>query len=149
MNTLIAITLSSAVAGLTDMAASGTLRRMQGTSLTALLQFVASGALGSAAFGGGLRTATIGLFFHFLIAVLWSAAYFLVGRALPSALMRPFVFGALYGIVVHLVMSLVVIPLSRTPRRPFAWQPWLIQLPIHIAFVGLPIALVQSWWLRR
>lgn len=148
MNTLIAIALSSVAAGTLDILSAVFLAKKRGMSFTALLQFVASGALGKAAFQGGPGTAAAGMFFHYLIALLWAAAYFLLGDKLPEPLMHPIAFGALYGIVVHMVMSLVVIPLSRTPKRPFSWQPWLIQLPIHIAFVGLPIALVQSWWLR-
>jgi hypothetical protein len=148
MNMLIAIVLSSAVAGTLDLSSAVFLAKKRGMSFTALLQFVASGALGEAAFQGGLGTATAGMLFHYLIAVLWATAYYLLRGTLPDTLIHPFAFGALYGVVVHLVMSLVVIPLSRTPKKPFAWQPWLIQLPIHVAFVGLPIALVQSWWLR-
>ena len=148
MNSLVAIALSSVVAGTLDLFSAVVLAKKRGMSFASLLQFVASGALGEAAFQGGLSTVMAGMFFHYLIALIWAGAYFLLGRTLPDTLMHPFVCGTLFGIVVHLVMSFVVIPLSRTPKKPFAWQPWLIQLAIHITLVGLPIALIQSWWLR-
>jgi len=56
--------------------------------------------------------------------------------------------GIVFGIVVHPVMSRVVVPLSRAAKRPFTWKAWLTQLVIHVVCVGLPIALVQSYWGR-
>lgn len=144
MNAFATIASSSAVAGTLDLASALFLAKQRGSSAAALLRFVASGALGEAALRGGSGTAAAGLGFHYLIAVLWAAAYFVGGQQLPMLFAHPIAFGALYGIAIHLVMSLVVLPLSRTPKRPFAWRPWLVQLPIHVAFVGLPIALIQS-----
>ena len=148
VNILIAIALSTTVAGTLDLLSAVFLAKKRGVTVTALLQFVASGALGVNAFQGGRRAAKAGMFFHYLIALIWAVVYFLVGDHHANTLMHRLLFGALYGLVIHLVMSFVVIPLSRTPRRPFKWQPWLIQIPIHMAFVGIPIALVQSWCLQ-
>jgi cbb3-type cytochrome oxidase subunit 1 len=145
---IMAIAFSSAAAGLLDITASGLLAKSRGMAFKSLLQFVASGALGDAAFQGGTRTAVTGMLFHFLITALWATAYFLISDKLSNIHQHPFVFGALYGVVVHLVMSLVVLPLSRTRKKPFAWQPWVVQLAVHIICVGLPIALVQNCWLR-
>ncbi len=113
-----------------------------------LLQFIASGAFGKSSFQGGQSTAMAGLLFHYLITGTWAAVYFFWVGQRATTLMELFAVGALYGVVIHLMMSLVVVRLSRTPKRPFIWKAWLIQLPIHIALVGLPIALIQSW-LRR
>ncbi|MDR3612409.1 MAG: hypothetical protein P4L53_02515 [Candidatus Obscuribacterales bacterium] len=148
MNTLMALALSSATAGLLDITTTGLLAKTRGMTFKTLLQFVASGALGDAAFQGGMRTAVGGMLFHFLIAAIWATAYFFISDKLPDIHKHPLACGALYGVVVHLVMSLVVLPLSRIRKRPFAWQPWLVQLVVHIFCVGLPIALVQNWWLR-
>ena len=139
------IALSAGVAGTLDIAATGTVMRAQGVPFTRLLRFVASGGLGPSALEGGRRTAGIGLTLHFLIAVACAVVYGIASGAWPVLLGRPILFGAVFGVVVHLVMSRVVVPLSRAAKRPFTWKAWLTQLAIHVVCVGLPIALVQSY----
>ncbi|RTQ48861.1 DUF1440 domain-containing protein [Hymenobacter gummosus] len=110
-----------------------------------LLQSVASGALGKAAYAGGWATALLGLGLHYLIALLWAALYVAAARAWP-ALRRQWVLGGvLYGVVVWAVMNLVVLPLSRAGRGPLTLQGIVINLVILILMVGLPIA----WTTRR
>jgi hypothetical protein len=138
------IALSAGLAGVLDISATAILMKAQGTPVQRLLQFVASGALGTSAFEGGKRTAGLGLSFHFLIAVVVAAVYYAFSLGLPIALERPVLFGCLYGIAVHLVMSLIVVPLSRAPKRQFSVKAFVAQLVIHVFCVGLPIALVQS-----
>ena len=140
-----AIALSALVAGTLDITATGALMKAQGVPFRRLLQGVASGALGRSAYEGGSRTAAIGLALHFLIAAFWATLYCAAAaqwRGLPA---HPILFGAVYGVVVHLIMSRLVLPLSRL-NRPFSWKAWLTQIPIHIVCVGIPIALVQSYW---
>jgi len=61
---------------------------------------------------------------------------------------HPLLRGVPYGLVVHLVMSRIVVPLSRVAKRTFAWSAWLTQLAIHIVCVGLPISLLLSYRVR-
>jgi hypothetical protein len=49
-----------------------------------VLQFIASGALGQAAFEGGLATAALGMEFHFLIAVVAAAVFVVAASALDG-----------------------------------------------------------------
>jgi hypothetical protein len=148
MSAVEAIAVSGAVAGVLDICATGAVMKAQGVPFGRLLQFVASGALGSSALEGGGRTATVGLALHFLIAGLWAFVYSVAGSAWPVLLARPALWGLVFGMLVHLVMSRAVVPLSRAPKRPFAWKSWLTQLVIHIVCVGVPIALVQGYLLR-
>ncbi|HEY2018141.1 MAG TPA: hypothetical protein VGH38_31765 [Bryobacteraceae bacterium] len=143
-----AIAASGAVAGVLDISATGAVMRAQGVPFARLLRFVASGALGPSALEGGAGTAGFGLALHFLIAGLWAFLYYVAADRWPALLGRPVLWGAVLGVVAHLVMSLVVVPLSRARRRPFAWKAWLTQLAIHIVCVGVPIAMVQSYALR-
>lgn len=136
------IALAGLVAGTLDLTATSTLFALQGLSVERLWQTIASGALGDSAFKGGKRTAAVGLGFHFAIAFIVAAVYYALSRRLPVLLERPFLYGALYGVVVHVVMNRVVLPLSRAPKRGFSAKAFLIQLVIHICFVGLPIALM-------
>src|ERR1051325_11003517 len=80
-----------------------------------ILQSVASGALGQAAFDGGATTAALGLLFHFLIALIWAAVYYALSRRLRVLARVPYVCGVVYGLLIFAVMNYAVIPLSAAP----------------------------------
>jgi hypothetical protein len=106
-----------------------------------ILQSVASGLLGRAAYDGGTPTAALGLALHFLIAFIITAIYFAVASTQPWLTRRPLITGALYGLVVYLVMNLVVIPLSAIGTRPHPSTMTLVTgVLVHMFFIGVPIA---------
>ncbi len=142
------VAVAGLLAGTLDITATSTLFVLQGLSVERLWQGIASGALGDSAFSGGKKTAAVGLFFHFVIALTVAAVYYALSRRIPLLIERPFVCGAVYGAVVHVVMSRIVLPLSAAPKRVFSTKAFLIQLVIHLCFVGLPIALVVSRFSR-
>lgn len=112
---------------------------MRGTSPVRILQSVASGALGASAFTSGNKTAALGLVFHFMIAIIAAAVYYLASRQLRFLVTQAVICGILYGVCVYLVMNFVVVPLSAAPfKLPFAWPGLLI----HMFGIGLPISLV-------
>ena len=113
-----------------------------------LLQGIASGLLGKAAFEGGLATAALGLLCHFTIATGAATVYYGASRVLPILVRGAWVTGPLYGIAVYFFMQLVVIPLSAIGPRPFSWHLTLIGNAIHICCVGLPIALTVKRFSR-
>jgi uncharacterized membrane protein YagU involved in acid resistance len=121
---------------------------LQGMPLERLWQGIASGALGASAFKGGKKTAALGLLFHFAIAFIVAAIYYAISRQLPVITETPALWGAIYGVVVHVVMSRIAVPLSAAPKREFSAKAFLIQLVIHICFVGLPIAFTVSHFSR-
>ena len=106
-----------------------------------MLQGIASGLLGRAAFNGGLATAFLGLLCHFTIAVSAAAVYFVASRLLPFLLQHAVVSGAAYGVAVYFFMQVVVIPLSAIGPQPLSLVAAIIGMAIHIPCVGLPIAL--------
>lgn len=114
------------------------------STVTRLFQGVASVLLGPAAFEGGRRTAAIGLLMHFGVAFAWSAVFlFLVLRwsrvgGLLSSTAGILAVAALYGPLIWMVMSLIVIP-ALVHRPPAITVRWWIQLVGHFPFVGLPI----------
>jgi tetrahydromethanopterin S-methyltransferase subunit G len=142
------IALAGLLAGALDITATSTLMSLQGMPIERLWQGIASGVLGTSAFKGGKKTAALGLFFHFVIAFIIAAIYYAISRQLPIITERPILWGALYGVVVHLVMSRIVVPLSAVPKREFSAKAFLTQLVIHICFVGLPIALTVAHFSR-
>ena len=148
MDGLAAMVVSAGVAGVLDLAGAAAFAHSQGTSTKRMLQFVASGVLGPEAFQRDEATG-LGLVLHFVVALGVAGTYLVLVLMAPDVLGHPFAAGAGFGIAVHLVMSRVVLPLSRTPKRPFAWSPFLWQAAIHIVCVGIPIALTMSYLLRR
>jgi len=114
-----------------------------GTTPVRILQSVASGALGANSFNGGFATATLGLFFHFLIAYIWATLYYLASRKLHVLVRVPYVCGVLYGALVYALMNYVVVPLSAAPfKGATPSTATLVKgLLIHMLGIGLPIAL--------
>jgi uncharacterized membrane protein YagU involved in acid resistance len=111
-----------------------------------ILQSVARGALGPSAFQGGLKTAALGLFFHFLIALTAAAVYVCASRALRFMITYAVVCGILYGLCVYLFMYGVIMRISAIHSTILPWAyPWAVLIPnllIHMLGIGLPIALV-------
>lgn len=117
-----------------------------GSTVARLFQGVASVVLGKEALDGGLFTALVGVGLHVLVAFSWSAVFlFLVFRwprirAILEAPMGPAKVAAVFGPLVWVAMSGVVIPVF-THRPPSITPRWWIQFFGHAVFVGLPIAL--------
>jgi len=91
------------------------------------------------AIGGGLFLATL------LKRIKRFRSVFIVLLLIPtvtSVVAASVVWGALYGVAVYLFMNHVVLPLSAVARRPFSVSTALVMVGIHIACVGLPIALM-------
>lgn len=131
------------VAGVLDITYALIASGVRGVSPTQVLQFVASGLLGRAAFAGGRAPAALGLLLHFLIAFIIAAIYYGASLRLPTLLRRPLLWGPLFGVAAYFVMNYVVVPLSATPKpsSPFSLASFVSGLLVHAFLVGLPIAL--------
>jgi len=115
----------------------------RGTRPAVILQSVASGVFGQSAFTGGLKMAAMGLLFHFLIATIAAAVYYLASRKLRFLITQAVVCGILFGICVYLFMNWVVLPLSNISfKMAYPWPALIGGLLIHMFGIGLPIALV-------
>jgi hypothetical protein len=118
---------------------------LKGVPAARVLQGVAAGAVGQEAAGkGGWAMAALGLGFHFLIALTVAAAFFASSRRWRWLVQRPFAGGLAYGVIVWLVMTLAVLPLTATPPGAFPPPQWIPVLIAHVACIGWPIA-----WLTR
>ena len=107
-----------------------------------ILQSVAKGVLGAAAFTSGAASAALGLFLHFFIATMMSIAYYLVARRWPILVERPLLFGAAYGIVLWGVMNYIVVPLSAARGGSLGPTLWVtLSIIVHALLIGVPIAL--------
>lgn len=137
-----AIVAAGACAGVLDILAAFTVYGLRGVAPTRILQSIASGLLGPAAFQGGRRTAVLGLGLHFFIATTAALVYYLASRRIVPLRRRPWTFGPLYGVAVYVVMTYVVLPLSALTRRPLPLDLVLTIITVHMVCVGLPIALM-------
>ncbi|MGH9627014.1 MAG: hypothetical protein ACRD7E_01425 [Bryobacteraceae bacterium] len=126
--------------GVLDLTAALIHHGLRGVPPVRILQSIAAGLLGRAAYQGGAATAVLGTMLHFLIAFTAAAVYYVASRKLTVLIRRPLPAGLLYGIVVYLFMNFVVLPLSNLPRGPLTLQAFTIGVGIHMLFVGLPIS---------
>ena len=125
----------------------------RGMSPIAVLQSVAAGALGrKAATDGGLKTAALGLFFHFLIALTFAGFYYLASRAIRFMVTHAVMSGIVYGLCIYLFMYGLVLRFSaiHSPLYPWSypWVPLIFNLAIHMFGIGLPIALITRKFSR-
>lgn len=141
MKTLGTAALGGGVGGLLDIIYAIVLWGfILGGSPVAILQSIASGILGPAAYDGGTGTAVLGLALHFCIAFCMALTYVLAARRLPVLTSRWLLMGFLYGFVLFAVMNFVVVPLSAIGWRPMKLWGALRALAPHILFVGPVIA---------
>ncbi|MBD0257706.1 MAG: hypothetical protein ICV83_18490 [Cytophagales bacterium] len=105
-----------------------------------VLQYIASGLFGPAAFGGGMPTMLAGLFLHYCIAFAFTAFFYRgVGR-LRRYVGNKIWLDVAYGLLIWAGMNLVVVPLSNAPPQPFAVGDALLNAVILIVCVGIPRA---------
>jgi hypothetical protein len=115
-----------------------------GSTVNRLWQGVASTLLGPGAFNGGMRTVLIGIVMHLGVALGWSTVFLVVFessarlRRVAATPVGVIAVAVIYGPMIWLVMSLVVIPLL-TKRPPTITVRWWVQFFGHIPFVALPI----------
>jgi uncharacterized membrane protein YagU involved in acid resistance len=108
-----------------------------------VLQYIASGALGNAAFEGGIATALLGVLIHFFISFVIAGVFILSAGRIPFLRRYAIAGSLLYGFGVFIVMNMIVTPLSATPPLPAPTMPWLIEDIIeHILVIGLPLGIL-------
>ena len=122
---------------------------VNGVTPDQVLRFVASGIFGREALGGGSGMALWGLLFHFMIATIFAAFFYLVYPILKVNAKNVVLVGLIYGIFVWLVMNQLVVELSNTPRQPFKLAGALRGTIILMLFVGLPIALIVHKYRKK
>jgi len=109
-------------------------------NFTGVFQYVASGAFGKTAFGGGAVMTAAGVGFHYFNAFAFTLFYF---AALPylSFLRKQVLLSAiLYGAFVWCVMNLLVVPLSKITMAPFDLRGASLNMVILVVCIGLPIS---------
>lgn len=113
----------------------------RGTSPVVVLQFIASGAFGKAAFSGGWLMPLVGLFFHFIIAYSFTALFFWLYPSIKIMSKSIVMTAIVYGIFIFVVMNLLVLPLTKIPAITFRLEKAVIAVLILIVAIGLPLSI--------
>ena len=117
---------------------------ISGASLPQILQFIASGLLGKAAFDGGTGTVLLGAVLQELMGLIIAAVFVLASLRLPALRRRWMLAGLGYGVVIYVVMNYVVMPLSAVGRTPAFSVEGLIKNGLAMLLFGLIVA----WFAR-
>ena len=116
-----------------------------GVPPTRILQSIAAGLQGAAAFQGGGASALLGAACHYLIATAMAAAWFGVSARWRRLRRHPWAWGVAYGLALYAVMTWVVVPLSNAPpakgQLPLAWT--LASVAMH-ALIGVICAVAAA-----
>jgi hypothetical protein len=139
-----AIGWAGLLAGSLDITAAFVEAGLEGRSPVSLLQGIAGGLLGMSSFQGGLATAALGAFFHFLIATTAAAVFYLTSRKLKFLVKHAIPSGLLYGVAVYVFMYYIVLPISAYHTKiALPTMTGLIRdVAVHMFMVGLPISLM-------
>jgi hypothetical protein len=144
---VLAVLVGGALAATFDLVYAIVVSGMHGRSAQWVMQSVASGLMGDAAFESGVTGAAIGTVAHYLIVFVAATVYYLASRRLPVLRTHAVVCGILFGVLVYLFMNFVVLPLSAFPFEPSYPASRLLQgFVSHGLLVGLPIALATRWF---
>ena len=142
------IILGGLAAGVLDAIDAVIAYGILGMNPVQVLQYVASGILGSSAYAGftvtGIANAGLGAGLHFFIAFVVATIYYAGALKLPILGRRPAVAGPLFGASVFLFMTFLVLPNSNVTKNPFSLGLFLNGIIGHALFVGLPIALCAT-----
>ena len=114
--TVRAAVLAGLAAGAADILAAFVIYRP--AAPVQILQTIAAGLQGPAAYEGGMASAALGLACHFLISILFAGLFVAAAGAAPVLLRRPTLSGLGFGVAVYGVMNAIVVPLSLAPSGP-------------------------------
>jgi hypothetical protein len=135
--------------GVLDIADAFIFYGLHGVAPIRILQGIASGLLGRAAFTQGHRSALLGVVLHFFIAFTAATVYLLTSRRLPLS-RHPLLYGALYGVAVYVVMNYIVLPLSKVVPKPhFSSIAFVNGVAALIFCVGIPVAFISRRFLPQ
>jgi hypothetical protein len=148
-----AIIKSGLIAGVLDITAACVhfLIVSGGKSPVFIFKYIASAVFGKEqAYAEGLPMEALGLLFHFIIAMIFTAFFFFIYPRFRLLSRNIFITGLAYGIFVWLVMNLIVVPCSRLHQFPSGINSSVITGIFILMFVfGLPIALFAKKYYSR
>ena len=122
---------------------------LTGNNPLRIFYFISSAVFGKASYEGGFIMAILGLLFHYTIAIIFTAFFFIIYPKLDFLSRNIVVSGLVYGIFVWLVMNLLVLPLSHIGFRPFNPLQSTIGILIIMFAIGLPVAILSYRYYQK
>ncbi|HEY3675162.1 MAG TPA: hypothetical protein VGK84_04155 [Candidatus Tumulicola sp.] len=114
--------------------------------VTAMWQFVASTAFGKGAFANP-SFIWVGLGMHLLVSIGWGIGYAYIAASRPVIAQRWVVSGIVYGIVVYIMMSIILLADNNFTYPPTI-NAFLNAVAAHAVFFGIPVAFIVDRWSR-
>jgi hypothetical protein len=114
------------------------------TNAAIIFDFIASGYFGKAAYAGGNTMVLWGLFFHYLIAYIFTVIFYLSYPLFKSIFNNKYLIAVEIGLITWFAMNMIVIPLSKIGHKPFQFANIIIGILILIICIGMPIALIAD-----
>lgn len=108
--------------------------------------FITATLFGPGHQGNAAMLLPVGVVVHFCVAIGWALGYAYLVRTQPQLVAHPWVSGVGFGIVVYVFMMIMLIMGGQYHRPPPAVLG--AQLVAHIAFYGIPVALIVARLLR-
>jgi hypothetical protein len=140
-----AILVGGLIAGTLDLTYAIVFSWVHGHAPITIMQSVASGLLGNAAFDGGAATAALGVLSHYFIMFCAAAIFYFASGRFAFLTRRPVISGMVFGLCMYLVMTFVVLPLSAFPfPQRFPIDLVVANLLVHMFLVGVPISLASK-----
>jgi hypothetical protein len=137
------VLITGIIAGLADiMGATISFMMSGGSNPVRILQYIASGVYGKAAFDGGTGMAILGFLFHMFNAMAFTLFFFIIYPTLRKISENPYVWIVVYGAAVWTVMNKIVVPLSNVTRLGTpTLRGMAIQMGILIICIGIPVVI--------
>src|SRR5688500_9133199 len=101
LGSILIVLIGGFIAGTVALRYATGFSALDGVAPSRVLQSVASGLLGSAAFDGGAATVTLGVLLHYAMALLIAMIFYALSRHLPFLIRHPLAWGCVFGLLVY------------------------------------------------
>jgi len=132
------------IAGTLDISDALIFSHFRGVTPKMVFQYIASGLIGMKSFEAGTASIVLGVVLHFMIALIWTAIFYIAARKLEILVRRPVVSGLVYGGFVYICMNWIVLPLSGIPHstRPVSLVSRINGVLALLFCIGLTFSLL-------
>lgn len=137
-----AVLIASSIAGILDLTSAYIdVYIRTGKFASNMFQYIAGGLLGlDTSMKGGSEVQMLGLFIHFFLAFTYTLIFFVAHPRLQLGRYNKYVIGFVYGFLVGMFMTFVILPMTRLPHHPLDWA-WALKGWLILAFMlGIPVA---------
>ena len=147
LNLPITILITGLIAGTIDILSA--IFILAGGNAVGTFKYIASGAFGKAALDGGNEMVAWGALFHYIIAMSWTTAFFLLYPKLPFLKWNKWFNAIAYGAIIQTLMSFFILPLTNISSRPFNIWGFIENMVILMFSIGLPVALLADRFFNK